>query len=36
VARFLNEHGLRAAALVGGYNAWRGAGLPLPNPALEG
>jgi rhodanese-related sulfurtransferase len=29
VALLLQERGYRTAALVGGFNAWRDAGLPL-------
>jgi rhodanese-related sulfurtransferase len=29
VALFLNQRGFHAFALVGGYNAWTAAGLPL-------
>jgi 3-mercaptopyruvate sulfurtransferase SseA len=29
VALLLQKHGRRAAVLVGGYQAWRDAGLPL-------
>jgi rhodanese-related sulfurtransferase len=29
VARFLNERGYRAAALTGGFDAWKNAGYPL-------
>jgi rhodanese-related sulfurtransferase len=29
VALFLQEHGYRARALTGGFDAWRNAGLPL-------
>jgi rhodanese-related sulfurtransferase len=29
VARFLNEQGYHAAALTGGFDAWKNAGYPL-------
>jgi len=29
VARFLNDKGYRAAALIGGFDAWKKAGYPL-------
>jgi len=32
VALFLNQHGYHASALVGGFNAWTAAGLPLQEP----
>jgi rhodanese-related sulfurtransferase len=32
VALFLNQRGFRASALIGGFNAWTAAGLPLQMP----
>jgi hypothetical protein len=36
VALFLWGQGYRACALLGGFNAWRDAGLPLDGPAGGG
>jgi len=35
VALFLQQHGYRARALSGGFNAWRDAGLPLEKRIRE-
>jgi rhodanese-related sulfurtransferase len=32
VAQFLNEHGYRASALKGGFDAWKASGYPLEAP----